>query len=198
MATNKHILGNPQGKGLIGTLHDLNAFNPNLVRAKEYHEWLADYFTSSLVLSAEFSFKPCIGTIYYLYLKENIWKLSLIEPQAWGTNGFGEYFAECQLKEDMSWCIEPKNFWYKDIEFLKTINQLKNAFIGLIADDLPLIKKLPFYLGHLSYYQRLYANSLARSLQKSLELKLGTVESHRIAGIKMIEELGFSKLTDVS
>ena len=72
---------NPQGKGLVGFLLDWNYSSPREVTAKPQAQVLADYFTSLLVLSAKFKFKPTFGKNYYLYWDETCLSLSLISPK---------------------------------------------------------------------------------------------------------------------
>ena len=58
-----------------------------------------------------------------------------------------------------------------------------------MQDEKPLVEKLPFYIQSLSYYQRLGANALARSLQLSLELKLGKEKSMSYIGADLLAGL---------
>ena len=106
-------ISNPQGKGVAGIIEDLRACTPSQAQAKSSHQWLADYFTSTLVLGAKYGFKPVVGRDYYLYFKDQEWKLSLIEPQAWRSHNPGIYFAECVLNNDMSWCLAFSSNWQK-------------------------------------------------------------------------------------
>ena len=59
--------GNPDGKGLNGFLLDWYRSEPRGVVAKPQRQVLAEYFTSMLVLSASFKYKPAIGVANYLY-----------------------------------------------------------------------------------------------------------------------------------
>ena len=166
-------VSNPQGKGVVGIVNDLRAFSPTHVRAKSSLQWLADYFTSTLVLGAKYGFKPVIGKEYYLYFKEQDWKLSLIEPHAWRSHNPGMYFAECVLNTDMSWSVVLDPDWQKHASLVKAVQALEQAFFQSINDTVPLVDKLPFYMQHLSYYQRLGANALSCSLKRSLEIEMG-------------------------
>ncbi len=166
-------ISNPQGKGVAGVMQDLRAFSPMHVQAKTKLQWLADYFTSTLVLGAKYGFKPVVGKEYYLYFKNQDWKLSLIEPHAWRSHNPGIYFAECILSNDMSWSVVLDPNWQGHAPLVKAIQLLEQAFFKSINDATPLVNKLPFYMEDLSYYQRLGANALARSLKKSLEIEMG-------------------------
>lgn len=166
-------ISNPQGKGVVGVVDDLRTFSPMQVQAKSSLQWLADYFTSTLVLGAKYGFRPVVGKEYYLYFKDQEWKLSLIEPHAWRSHNPGIYFAECVLGKDMSWSVALDSDWQNHEILVKAVKKLEHAFFQSINDSIPLIEKLPFYMQHLSYYQRLGANALARSLKKSLEIEMG-------------------------
>ena len=71
-------LANPQGKASLALLDDLTQFKRYKIQQKNAPEWLADYFTSLLVVGASFNFKPILNKTYYLYLDNQQWKLSLI------------------------------------------------------------------------------------------------------------------------
>ncbi len=192
MAAEIQKLGNPQGKGIVGVVDDLRAYTPLQVQAKSSYQWLADYFTSTLVLSAKYGFKPITGKDYFLYFKNNEWKLSLIEPHAWTLHKSGIYFAKCILHKDMSWSLETKEDWQKSSLLANAVRKLESAFVETINNQTSLIEQLPFFVKQLSYYQRLGANALARSLKQSLEFKLGKKESLQLAGKSIIADLADS------
>lgn len=182
-------VSNPQGKGVVGIIEDLRACTPTQVQAKTSHQWLADYFTSTLVLGAKYGFKPVVGRDYYLYFKDQEWKLSLIEPQAWSSHNPGIFFAASVLNKDMSWSLTLSSDWQKHPTVVKALNDLEHAFIQCISDETPLLEKLPFFIQQLSYYQRLGANALARSLKQSLEMNIGKEKSLKLSGNTFIAEL---------
>lgn len=182
-------ISNPQGKGIVGIADDLRAFSPMQVQAKSSLQWLADYFTSTLVLGAKYGFKPIVGKEYYLYFKNNEWKLSLIEPQAWQSHNPGVYFAECILSKDMSWSVALNPEWKNHVSLAKAVKRLQQAFFNSINDTESLLDTLPFYMQHLAYYQRLGANALARSLKTSLEIEVGKEDSVDYAGAKLLAQI---------
>ncbi len=182
-------IANPQGKGIAGVVEDLRFYAPSCVQAKDSHQWLAEYFTSILVLGAKFSFKPALLKKYYLYFKQGEWKLSLIEPQEWKSNYPGAFFASCILNRDMSWSLELVEDWHKDPELFNEIREQEQAFLESMQDETPLVEKLPFFIQSLSYYQRLGANALARSLQRSLELQVGSGKSLTYVGAELLAGL---------
>jgi len=182
-------IANPQGKGMVGVSDDLRACTPMHVCAKSFAQWLADYFSSSLVLNAHFKFKPVVGNNYYLYLKNKQWKLSLIEPVAWLEHDAGIFFACCMLHSDMSWSVEPRDDWQDQSLLHNAVMQLQQVFLQSLDNESSISKQLPFYLAQLPYYQRLGANALARSLKLSLELKLGNNACTQLSGKHLLEKL---------
>ena len=84
-------------------LQQMAAAAPAEIRPKSADEALLDYWCSSLVLSAAFKFRVAPDNTYYLYRAEGEWQLSLISPEEWGRRLPGDYVAECQLSQDMTW-----------------------------------------------------------------------------------------------
>lgn len=193
MANELTPIGNPQGKGLVAVVDDFRAFTPKSVFAKTQHQWLADYFTSILVLNAECALKPVINKTYYLYLKDDIWKLSLIEPSAWPADISGIYFAACVLHSDRTWSVMPKDKWQHSKILLATIEKIQNEFLNSLNNEKPLLEQLPFFAEHLPYYRRISANALARSLKESLSLKIGNEPSQKLSGLSLLTELDQAK-----
>jgi len=75
--------GNPEGKGLSGFLLDWYRTEPRGVVIKPRRQVLAEFFTSMLVLSARFKYRPAVGVDNYLYCIDGEWLLSLIAPGQW-------------------------------------------------------------------------------------------------------------------
>ena len=97
---------NPQGKGMVPVLRDWATMQPSVVAPKSPAAFLRDYCISSLVLAADFRFKPVVGNTYFLYARERDWNLSLIAPDEWGQRRPGECLGECHLRADMTWEID--------------------------------------------------------------------------------------------
>jgi len=184
---------NPQGKGAITLLEDLNSSNVYKAVAKDIPHWLADYFTSLLVLSASFNFKPIMNKPYYLYLDNLEWKLSLIAPNEWSNCPY-EYFAKCMLNQDRSWRLNPKDNWNENTKIKNYINSIKKEFLLSLNNDTPLVESLPYCAQHLPYYQRLAAFGLANSLKDSLQLALGYDESRCVSGKKFLKQVSHSEV----
>lgn len=161
---------NPQGKGLVGFLQDWHYSSPRGVVAKPSGRILADYFTSLLVLSAEFKFKPAFGQTYHLYRDGARWLLSLVSPDEWNTAGKRNgYVGACVLHEDSTWSIEPSDNLGTPGPVSDALADVYEGFVERLRQKSPLEAGLPVYESHMPYYQRLFAAALSRSLNGSLQ-----------------------------
>lgn len=162
---------NPQGKGLVGLLLDWQYSRPRGVVAKPPGRVLADYFTSLLVLSADFGFKPAYGQTYHLYREGSRWRLSLVAPHEWRSAEKKQaYVGACVLHDDSTWSIEPSGNLGKPGPLADALVDVYAGFLERLGRDGTLEDELPFYEGRLPYYQRLFAAALGRSLRGSLAL----------------------------
>ena len=162
---------NPQGKGQVGFLLDWHYSSPLSVVAKSPPQLLADYFTSLLVLSAAFKFKPAYEKSYFLYWIDSQWSLSLISPDEWGTPEKRESFVgTCVLHADSTWSISPSDNLSRHGAVADAIGEFYDGFVDKLQTVNPLEEELPFYEAKLPYYQRLFAAALSRSLKASLTL----------------------------
>ena len=161
---------NPDGKGLNGFLLDWYLSEPRGVVAKPHRQVLAEFFTSMLVLSARFKYKPSIGTENYLYLNGDDWDLSLIAPHEWSRERQAGFVGTCILQRDMTWTIEPSRNLQRGTRVAAAVSRFYDAFRDTLDEDLTLEEILPFYVGRMPYYQRLYANALSRSIRAAVIL----------------------------
>lgn len=155
---------NPQGKGLVPMLQHWRQYQPRQVPPKPAAQLLAEYATSLLVLSARFNFKPLPGVPYYLYLKQQRWHLSLIEPQRWDQRG-GTFLGECELQQDMTWSLAPKTGFAEDPDLRQALERFQGSLVDQLSNQQALQQQLPYYVADLPFYQRLAANGLATSIQ---------------------------------
>ena len=162
-------LANPQGKGLVPLINDWNAYQPSTIKDKNIEQLFAEYFTSLLVLFSDFLFRPVVGNIYYLYFNKQRWMLSMIEPERWNHEKRGDYFGSCQLHEDMTWSINSSSSLEQHPDIEKALMTFYKSILLSLDSDIPLMKKLPFYVDHLPYYRRMAATGLARSMSHSFE-----------------------------
>ncbi len=161
---------NPQGKGLTPVLDAWRGLQPAGAQAKSPQQVLTDYFTTLLVLSAEFSFKPAPGVSYFLYLRGSRWILSLISPPEWAGRLPGPCLGRCELQTDMTWTLTPENGIADSSELRAALGAFQSGFVELLDSDSTLEASLPHYVAHLPYYRRLLAAGLANSLSQSLAL----------------------------
>lgn len=160
---------NPQGKGETGFLLDWTYSSPRGVVAKPAPQLLADYFTSLLVLSSSFKFKPVFGKDYYLYIHGDRWSLSLISPDEWNDSARRRAFVgTCVLHDDSTWSIEPSDNIGLRSHVQERLAAFYDGFIDKLRSKRVLEEGLPIYEAGLPYYQRLFAAALSRSLQGSL------------------------------
>lgn len=159
---------NPQGKGLVPVMDQWSAARPLAVPKKAGGQLLADYFTSLLVLSSRFGFKPVTGNTYYLYLKGTEWVLSLIAPEEWGQNPERIFFAACCLCDDMTWVLTPEAEALENERIQQALALFYQGFTEHMDCSEALEDILPFYQANLPFYARLYASALASSIQQSL------------------------------
>lgn len=168
---------NPQGKGLVSVLTHMGQMQPSHITAKTAKAWWADYFTSVLVLNAEFSFQPKQNQSYYLYLHDSRWKLSLIEPQDWcqkkddsnQSNNSRIFFARCHLNSDMTWTLEPEANALEDKRIQQALKEFQRQFVADKDSEQSISAQLPFFIESLPFYRKLGATALAKSLQSSYE-----------------------------
>ena len=162
--------GNPEGKGLNGLMFDWYQSTPRGVVAKPHPQVLAELFTSMLVLSATFKFRPAASRANYLYWINGEWSLSLIAPDEWSDERRAGFVGTCVLQRDMTWTITPSELLAEDNPVSDAIGRFYDAFAQILDTDLTLEEILPFCVSRLPYYQRLYANALSRSLRAAMTL----------------------------
>ena len=165
---------NPQGKGVVPLLACWDNLSPKKVAVKSADQILSQYFTSLLVLSAEFHFKPVPQQDYYLYWNDNPsdspWRLSLIEPEKLRTLSLGEYVGCCHLQFDMTWTITPSPQLTEQTSVLNALQEFAEGFRSTNQNGESLEKLLPFFVNELPFYRRLAATALSSSLSRSITL----------------------------
>jgi len=162
--------GNPDGKGLNGFMLDWYQTEPRGVVAKPRRQVLAEFFTSMLVLSAQFKYKPSTGVGNYLYWVDDRWSLSLIEPHQWSETRRAGFAGTCRLQTDMTWTIDPSEQLLGRGPVSDAVARFFDAFAETLDSDLSLEEILPFYVRRLPYWQRLHASGLSRSIRGAVTL----------------------------
>jgi len=79
----------------------------------------------------------------------------------------------------MTWTIAPSELLGADNPVSAAVGRSYDAFAEALNTDLSLEEILPFYVGSLRYYQRLYANALSRSVRATVTLSDKTAISCR-------------------
>ena len=171
--------GNPEGKGVNGFMLDWYRSEPRGVVAKPRRQVLAEFFTSMLVLSAKFKYKPAVGALNYLYWIDDDWSLSLIAPDQWADERHAGFAGIFVLQRDMTWTISPSEQLTEDGPVAAAVGRFYDAFAETLDTDLTLEEVLPFYVRGFSYYQRLYASALSRSIRAAVTLGDQTATSCR-------------------
>ena len=162
--------GNREGKGANGFLTDWRLSEPRGVVTKPRRQLLVELFTSMLALSATFKFRPAVGTANYLYWINGEWSLSLIAPEKWSHERRAGFAGTCVLQRDMTWTIAPSGLLAHKNPVSDAVGLFYDAFATSLDTDLTLEEILPFYVGRIPYYQRLYANALSRSVNAAMTL----------------------------
>ena len=161
---------NPEGKGLNGFLLDWYQTEPRDVVAKPQRQVLAEFFTSMLVLSATFKYRPVVGSPNYLYWINGEWSLSLIAPDEWSDERRAGFAGTCILQHDMTWTIMPSELLTEKNAVSDAVGRFYRAFAETLDTDLTLEEILPFYVARMPYYPRLYASALSRSIRGAVTL----------------------------
>ena len=162
--------GNPEGKGLNGFLLDWYRTEPRGVVVKPQRQVLAEFFTSMLILSARFKYKPAVDIPNYLYFVDDGWRLSLIAPDEWSERHRQGFVGTCVLHADMTWTIEPSTLVGEDNAVTQAIARFYDAFAETLDSELSLEEILPFYVRRMRYWQRLHASAMSRSLRGTVML----------------------------
>ncbi len=162
---------NPQGKGLVPVLDSVASSRPKMaLLPKQIDQIAGELFTSMFVLESEFAFKPVAGKTYYLYQKDNRFRLSLVSPEEWIGGLFGQYIGACILETDITWTLVMDEQAAQDKGLIQYIQAKKNDFEKTLEDAEKLEDLLPVFYESLPYYRRLFASALAYSLGVSMEL----------------------------
>ncbi len=157
--------GNPDGKASNGFMLDWVRTEPRGLAVKPQKQVLAEFFTSMLVLSAEFKYEPTKGDPNHLYFIDGEWRLSLIAPEQWTDKHRAGHVGTCVLQNDMTWTIDPSENLMQDGPIAEAIARFFDAFAETLDTDLTLEEILPFYVRRMPYWQRLYASALSRSIR---------------------------------
>ena len=174
MDRNSHTItvrpANPDGKGNHSFLSDWNQASPRGVVAKPARQLLSEFFTSLLVLSAELRYRPIVGKPNFRYWIDGNWAMSLISPGQWTDKHRAGFAGTCVLQADRTWTLNPSDTLLTRGPLADAVGRAYDAFRDSLGTDKTLEEILPFHVSHMSYWQRLYANALSRSIRAAVVL----------------------------
>jgi hypothetical protein len=162
---------NPQGKGIVPVLQGLQQhWLAPVVLPKQIDQIEMELFTSLFVLQSELKFNPVPGKSYWMYETDTGYRLLLVGPDEWHKPYPGRFIGECVLQKDRTWTLMLSDSLVDDKAFMAMIEtqriKLHSALEGAEKiDDL-----LPAFESSLSYYGRVMAFILGRSLLTSMQL----------------------------
>lgn len=161
---------NPQGKGLVPVLDSLQQTRKQLlVPAKNIQQISHELFTSLFILNSEIRFKPVCGRTYYLYHKNNHYRLSMIAPEQWSCSRFGRFIGACELQADLTWTLQLSEQCLQDQVIITEISRQREQFEQKMQQARQVDDMLPVYVGTLPFYSRVLASALAYSLAQSMQ-----------------------------
>ncbi len=160
---------NPQGKGVVSVLDNLREVKNHLrVSAKTIREISNELFTSLFVLNSEIRFQPKLNQTYWLYSKNQKYRLSLIAPEQWSPAQYGRFIGACELQADLVWSLNLSADCAADPAFLRHIADQRRQLEQRLQQAEKVEDVLPVYVQALPFYARILASALAYSLKQSM------------------------------
>ncbi len=162
---------NPQGKGQVPVLAELAQGRSAAARVapKRIEQVSTELFTSLFILESEFRFRPVVGRPYWLYQKEDHFRLSIIPPHGWDSRISGRYIGECELQPDMTWTLQLAEEVAEDEAFLAFLEDKRKALESELAEAERVEDALPRFKANFPFYQRVFAYALSSSLDASMD-----------------------------
>ena len=161
---------NPQGKGLVPVLDSLQQAKHLLqVAAKPLEQISNELFTSLFILNSQIRFKPTTRQTYWLYFKDQQYRLSLIAPGQWTPAKSGRYIGACELQADLTWTLDLSADSAGDAAFIAAVTDQRQQLEAKIRLAEKIEDVLPVYVQNLPFYARVLASALAYSLKCSMQ-----------------------------
>jgi len=163
---------NPQGKGQLPILATLSESRiaAHAAPAKGVGQITSELFTSLLVLGSDFKFKPVVGKPYFLYFKEERFRLSPLSPNDWGDERIsGRFVGECALQADLTWTLALSETLSPDEYLVSLLKEKQQRFQRQLEQAERLEDILPTYQAKDDFYQRAFAFALSHSLGASMQ-----------------------------
>jgi hypothetical protein len=176
---------NPQGKGIVPVLQGLQQhWLAPVVLPKQIDQIEMELFTSLFVLQSELKFNPVPGKSYWMYETDTGYRLLLVSPDEWHRPYPGRFIGECVLQKDRTWTLMLDDSLAADKDFMAMIEAQRRKLHSALARAEKIDDLLPAFESSLSYYGRVMAFILGRSLLTSMQL----------SGIKGLDYKGAKKL----
>lgn len=163
---------NPQGKGLVPILQSIGHDYPTgHIPPKQIDQIEMELFTSLFVLQSHIRFHPVVNTSYWLYQTDGEYRLLLVAPDEWHGSGYrGRFIGKCVLQEDRTWTLELSPAMLEDQVFMDNLERQRAEFQASLEQAETLEDVLPVYESSLSFYARVMAFTLGKSLSISMGL----------------------------
>lgn len=162
---------NPQGKGLVPILEDLERQRvAGVLPPKKIDQVEMELFTSLFVLRSEFKFNPVPEKPYWLYQKEGHFKLLMIAPHEWQRPYPGRFIGKCVLHQDRTWTLELDHAMTHDKAFMDYIESERARLHQSLEEAESVEEALPVYESSFAFYARILAFTLGKSLDASMQL----------------------------
>jgi hypothetical protein len=162
---------NPQGKGLVPVLQGFDRHHlSELLPPKQIDQIQMELFTSLFVLQSDFSFNPVPETSYWLYQRQERYKLLMVSPAEWHKPYPGRFIGECILQTDRTWTLVLDADVADDDEFMDEIERQRNELQCSLEEADSIEDALPVYEKTFSFYGRILAFTLGKSLDISMQM----------------------------
>ena len=161
---------NPQGKGQIVLLKDLETYQACNIRPKNLEQVSQELFTALFILHSDCNFNATPGQTYHMYHLHGRYQMMLVGPDEWFSGCPGDYWGACTLREDLSWNLELSHTAQHDQDFQDSLQKAQQDFQAKLESSKSLHDALPFHIQNMPYHQRVLAFALSKSLDASMEL----------------------------
>lgn len=162
---------NPQGKGLVPVLQGVQHHAQRLaVPPKAITQIEMELFTSLFVLQSEIRFNPVAGQSYWLYAREEGYRLSMVAPTQWHRPLPQRCIGLCVLQADRTWTLELQPDVAGDERFMSQIEAQRQALHTALEQARQVEDILPVFAASLGYHGRIMAFILGKSLRSSMQL----------------------------
>jgi hypothetical protein len=162
---------NPQGKGLVPVLQGLQQHWDRMqVPPKQIDQISLELFTSLFVLQSQFKFTPVPGSQYWMYERDEEYRLMMVGPLEWNGALPGRCIGLCELQQDRTWTLALEPEVADDSRFMEEIEVRRRKLEALLEKAETVEDVLPACEAGLGFQSRVLAFILGRSLLVSMQL----------------------------